>query len=251
MFALNYLKYKIKAKDEYALHSPFLYQFYTEVVKSNCYYHRYDEIENLRKQLLKNNQKINLEYKPKSQKTIKRIVKKRDISLKVGALLFEMVTFFKPSVIIELEINLGLSTLYLKGASSIKTPLYAFQTSKVLSQYAYSNMNILNYHPTIIEGNTKQKLTEFLKEEISLDFIFINLLSDNTKYIIDYFYLLLPKVNDKTIIVFNNIYRSKQEKKAWQKIKTHKSVMISIDLFKVGIIFFQKKQPKQHFTLKF
>jgi hypothetical protein len=40
-------------------------------------------------------------------------------------------------------------------------------------------------------------------------------------------------------------------KQAWQTIQSHESVSISIDLFWIGIVFFRKKQPKQHFVLKF
>jgi len=39
--------------------------------------------------------------------------------------------------------------------------------------------------------------------------------------------------------------------KAWEKIYQDPQISISIDLFNVGIVFFRKKQPKQHFVLKF
>ncbi len=37
---------------------------------------------------------------------------------------------------------------------------------------------------------------------------------------------------------------------AWEQIKDHKTVTVSIDLFHWGIIFFRKEQPKQHFNIK-
>ena len=37
---------------------------------------------------------------------------------------------------------------------------------------------------------------------------------------------------------------------AWEEIKKHKQVTLSIDLFQIGIIFFREMPEKQHFTLR-
>jgi hypothetical protein len=39
---------------------------------------------------------------------------------------------------------------------------------------------------------------------------------------------------------------------AWEYIKHHESVTLSVDLFFIGIVFFRKEQRvKQHFTIRF
>jgi hypothetical protein len=38
---------------------------------------------------------------------------------------------------------------------------------------------------------------------------------------------------------------------AWDNIKAHPAVMLTIDLFYIGLVFFRKEQPRQHFKLRF
>ena len=42
---LDYIKYLLKAKDEHSLHSPFVFDFYTQVLNDKMHYAEYDEIE--------------------------------------------------------------------------------------------------------------------------------------------------------------------------------------------------------------
>jgi hypothetical protein len=37
---------------------------------------------------------------------------------------------------------------------------------------------------------------------------------------------------------------------AWEEIKTHPEVRVSIDTFFLGLVFFRKEQVKQHFTIR-
>ncbi|MBL7882976.1 MAG: class I SAM-dependent methyltransferase, partial [Bacteroidia bacterium] len=38
---------------------------------------------------------------------------------------------------------------------------------------------------------------------------------------------------------------------AWEEIKRHPKVTVTIDLFFIGLVFFRKEQAKQHFIIKF
>jgi hypothetical protein len=53
------------------------------------------------------------------------------------------------------------------------------------------------------------------------------------------------------VFIFDDIRWSEEMNRAWQKIKNHPSVMVSIDLFFMGIVFFRTEQAKEHFTLRF
>ena len=58
--AKNYIKHLLQAKNEHSLHSPFVFEFYNNCLKSKSQYYRFKEIENLRKLLLKDQSKINI-----------------------------------------------------------------------------------------------------------------------------------------------------------------------------------------------
>ena len=67
-----------------------------------------------------------------------------------------------------------------------------------------------------------------------------------------YFKLLLAKVKEGSILVFDDIHWSEGMEEAWEEIKKHEQVMLTIDLFFIGIVFFSSSfKVKQHFTIRF
>ena len=82
------------------------------------------------------------------------------------------------------------------------------------------------------------------------DFVYIN--SERTKEAtLNCFYTCLPKAHEGTLLVFTDIYQSKGMKEAWEEIKVHPQVTVTIDLFWIGLVYFKKDQVKEHFKIKF
>ena len=76
----------------------------------------------------------------------------------------------------------------------------------------------------------------------------------NHRYVptMEYFKLLLSKVNEHSVLIFDDIYWSSEMEKAWTEIKKQKEVTLTIDLFYIGIVFFRKEnKEKQHFTISY
>ena len=67
---------------------------------------------------------------------------------------------------------------------------------------------------------------------------------------IKYFLTLLPTATNETVFVFDDIHWSKEMTEAWEIIKNHPSVTVSIDTFFWGIICFRKEQAKEHFKIR-
>ncbi|HLW33390.1 MAG TPA: class I SAM-dependent methyltransferase, partial [Aequorivita sp.] len=72
----------------------------------------------------------------------------------------------------------------------------------------------------------------------------------NGERTLEYFNALLEKVHNDSLIIFDDIYWSKDMTEAWQKIIAHEKVTVSIDTFQWGMVFFRKEQPKQHFLIR-
>lgn len=54
------------------------------------------------------------------------------------------------------------------------------------------------------------------------------------------------------MIVLDDIHWSAEMEAAWETIKQHPQVRMSIDLFFIGIVFFREEfKVKQHFTIRF
>ena len=80
------------------------------------------------------------------------------------------------------------------------------------------------------------------------DFVFFDG-NHNLKPTLDYFEQCLNKVHEKSVFVFDDIHWSKNMEMAWNTIKTHPQITISIDLFEMGLVFFNKEHKKQDLVL--
>lgn len=253
-----YWKYFWKAKDEHGIHSPFVFEFYTQVIKNKNYtYYAYKEIENLRKLLLNSKEIVLVEdlgagskFNRNPQRSIRQIARKATKSPKVGQTLFRMANFTQPKYILDLGTCLGITTAYI-AAPLPHSQFFTFEGANSLAQIAQRHFKMLNLpHVQIITGNIDQTLPETLKKIPQIDFAFVDA---NHRYeaTCRYFELMTAKAHQDTVIVFDDIYWSEEMQKAWEKIHQDPRVSLSIDLFEIGIIFFRQKQPKQHFVLKF
>lgn len=254
---LDYIKYLLKAKDAHSLHSPFVFEFYAKVLKDKTHFAEYDEIENLRKQLLSDNRIVNITdfgAGAKTNKSIQRTVE--DIAQKslkkpsLAQLFYRIIKFYEYKNILDLGTSLGLTTAYLAKVDK-NIHVNSFEGCAETAKIAQENFDKLALkNVEIIVGNIDETLPEKLQKTEQLDFAFFDA---NHRYepTMRYFEQCLIKTHDESCFIFDDIYWSEEMKQAWQSIQNHESVTVSIDLFWVGIVFFRKKQPKQHFVLKF
>ena len=253
-----YLEFLFTSKDEHSLHSPFVFELYTKIIQSKTITISVSEsIENLRKKLLKNRSIIEITdfgagsriYKT-NQREIRQIAKNAEKSPKFGKLLFRLIRHFQPSTIFDLGTSLGITTIYESKAYE-PSKIFTFEGCPATAKLARNNFEELACkNIEIIVGNIDETLPQQLAQIKQLDFAFFDA---NHRYepTISYFEQCLKKANEQSVFVFDDIHWSTEMHKAWQVIKNHPEVMISIDLFHVGLVFFRKNQPKQDFILRF
>jgi predicted O-methyltransferase YrrM len=252
----NYILHAINAKDEHSIHSPFVFEFYTEVIRRNNPYYIFESIEALRYELAGESKKINISdygtgaLKSRNQeKTIRSIVLQSEKNAKTGALLFRMVHYLKPRYIIDLGTSLGLTTAYIAAAHTAAR-IYTFEGCSQTLQVAKENFEKLRLHNIVpVQGNIDDTLANVLANVPSVDFVFFDA---NHRYepTLNYFKQCLQKTHEDSVLVFDDIYWSGEMTEAWKEIKNHSKVTLTIDLYELGIIFFRNKQPKQHFKLR-
>ena len=69
------------------------------------------------------------------------------------------------------------------------------------------------------------------------------------KATLEYFDLLLQTVTNESVWIFDDIHWSEDMEDAWESIKSHPKVTITIDTFQWGIVFFRKEQEKENFII--
>jgi predicted O-methyltransferase YrrM len=256
---INYLKYYAAAKSAHGVHSPFVYKFITELLENNEEdYYQFKELEEVRQTLLKNKTLVEIidfgagskVFKDNKRK-ISDIAKHGTSKKKFSELYFKLVNFSNSQFIVELGTSIGLNTLYLAKANS-KSTIYTLEGCPALSEFSkelFSKQNLKNIY--LINDTFEKALPRLLKEIPQIDFLFVD---GNHTYesTLNYFNLALQKKHNHSVFVFDDINWNEEMQKAWQEIKDHPEVTLSIDLFYAGIVFFRKEQQqKEHFMLRY
>lgn len=255
---LKYINYQLTSYTEHDLHSPFMYNFYMELIKNENPFSDFEELNTLRKQLQSNTTTIEItDFGAGSKKLnsnkrqINQITKYGIAQKKQAEFLYRLLNKFVPKTIVELGTSLGLTSLYLSKALP-KSNIYTIEGCPNLFKFSkelFKTEGVKNI--TSINGNFNVEFPKLLSNIDTLDFLYID---GNHAYepTINYFNLALEKILPNSIFVFDDIYWSDDMQKAWKEIYAHKDVTLSLDLFYFGIVFFKtENKEKEHFVLKF
>jgi predicted O-methyltransferase YrrM len=252
----DYLHYYYTAKTRYGVHSPFVFDFICKVLNKKTKHQDIQEIESLRKELKKDNRKISfIDYGAGSvkctniERNISEIAKHSLKSKKYASLLNRMVSYFNPSVVLELGSCLGITTCYLAKANS-KAKVVSIEGCSEISEIAKSNSKKLGAgNIEFISGNF-DTLLEKTVSEFHPEYIFFD--GNHTEEAtIRYFETCLPFVINESVFVFDDINWSEGMKNAWKKIKSYDKVTVTLDLYFMGIVFFRKELSKENFVIRF
>ena len=258
--ALKYLNYYLRASNGrgHGTHSPFVYHFIKKILNDKQVYPAYDKVESLRRSLLSNRSEINVTdfgagsgVDTNSKRTIASLAHNVAKPAKFGQLLFRIVKNYQAKQILELGTSLGITTSYLSLANpdaKIITLEGADEVANVAAEN-FKKLQLENIEQVI--GNFDKTLQSVLDNMPILDLAFIDG-NHRKEPTIQYFHQLLPRVNNNTILIFDDIHWSKGMEEAWNIIKAHKDVKYSIDLFFIGILFFRHEfKEKQDFVIRF
>ncbi len=250
----SYFKFLFYSGNEHSIHSPFVFDVYTRAIRSRQNFYAYTGIEAMRTKMLRCTDTITVtDFGTGTQKnasrTINEIAAKSLKNPRLGQLLFRLVHYFQPLQIIDLGTSLGITTMYLASAKTT-AKVTSFEGCAHISSYAQANFKKKGLkNIELVVGNIDSTLKPTLNNISQVDFVFFdaNHTYDAT---LMYFQLCLQKATTESVFVFDDIHWSPAMEAAWQAIKAHEQVTLSIDLFHVGIIFLRTNQPKQHFILR-
>ena len=254
---LKYIRYYFSSGKLHDVHSPFVYDLLGKVIYSNSTFYAFEQIEDLRKSLLLNENKLQItdlgagsKILNLNERKISDIAKHSAKQAKYGQLLFRFVNHFHPDTILELGTSLGISTLYLAMASQ-KSKVITIEGCPEIAAAAKNNFEragAKNIEQVV--GNFDDILPLILSKNPKCDFIFIDG-NHRKEPTLKYFEQCLSVLSNDSIIIFDDIHWSDEMEQAWEQIKAYPSVTITLDLFFIGIVFFRKEKNKEHFTIRF
>ncbi len=254
----KYINYQLTACNEHDLHSPFLYNFYMELIKNKYPFADFKLLQQIRAQLIQNHTELQItDFGAGSKKLNNNKRRISDISKhgiatqKQAEFLYRLLNAFQPKTIIELGTSVGLTTLYL-AKSVPKSSIYTIEGCPNLFQFSnqlFQKQQQKNIQQ--IQGNFDIEFPKLLQSLKSIDFIYID---GNHAYepTMRYFKTALTKKTPQTIMMFDDINWSKEMQKAWKEIQLNSEVTLSMDFFYFGLVFFRTEhKEKEHVVLKF
>lgn len=257
--ALKYLHYRLTSSNGkgHGIHSPFVFSFIKDILNDKTKYPEYKKIEELRGKLLADKTPIPLEdygagsFSGPNSRSVSSITARAAKSPKYAALLFRIVKYYQPHYILELGTSLGISTAYLASADE-NSVIVSGEGNFVVASMAKNNLELLGlYNTRIVTGNFDNTLPEMVAAIPRIDLAFIDG-NHREKPTIKYFHELLSKASESSVLIFDDIHWSEEMEAAWEYIKNHESVMLTIDLFFIGLVFVRPEfKVKQHFTIRF
>ena len=153
----------------------------------------------------------------------------------------------KGLTIVELGTSLGVTTAYMAAMDS-RNRVVTFEGCEAVANIAKENWKALNINN--IECRVGEIDAEQLTRDIEhLDVAFIDA---NHTYVstCKYFDVLAGKVREKSVIVVDDIHYSEEMEKAWKAICADERVTSTIDLYQMGLVFFDKHYWKRHYTMR-
>lgn len=245
--------YYFKASTLYNIQSPYFTRFIISVLDTSKQYYFYKAIEAERKALVSNKKKINetdfgagRSFTAASQQIeIREIARKSLSSAHQGRLLSNLVQFMQPKTILELGTSLGISTLYMSKSgpsSQVWTlegnPELCAVAAQLFEKFDASNVNI-------VTGPFETTLPEVLLSINHADLIYLDGNHRKTPTL-TYFEKIIEKTCPSSILVVDDIRWSADMNDAWQTLKKHEKVTSSLELWKIGILFFDTSLSKEH-----
>jgi len=115
---------------------------------------------------------------------------------------------------------------------------------------------IAYYMPVVVmelelTPSNKANVLEEIENTNTIGLLYIKQ-NKNAERLTNYFNAAIKKINTHSILIFEGIHSSKEMEASWEQIKMHKEVKLTIDVYKLGIVFFRQEQlEKENFTIRF
>lgn len=251
---IAYLKFLFTSTNQHGVHSPFVFDLVTRCFYNTKKLPAYTKLKNYRNRLLQDHRDIEVTdfgagsrvFKSNMRK-VSAIAKNAGITPKRAQLLHRLVSYFSITNTLEIGTSLGIATIALQAEennNNITTIEGCPQTAAIANTY------FREYNATTISsivGTFEEELPKLSSKSYDLIYFDGNHQKQPT---LDYFDLLIDTAHNDSVFIFDDIHWSKSMTEAWETIKNHPKVTVTIDTFFWGFVFFRKEQRKEHFKIR-
>lgn len=203
----------------FGVHSPFVYGLLTEVFREQMPYYAYSELASL----------------PADSSLPGN-------SMRVNRLLFRLVNRFKPSRIVEVGTGNGLSALYMARACK-DAEVVTFTDGRAIPGVILTAGVGLHCVPYALSS----QLWRELNGQRTVDLLHIS----HTPRYREAYELACPHTAPHTLFIIDGIHQEADKERWWRTVETDVRNSITIDLYDVGLVFFDPKRTKRNYKMTF
>jgi predicted O-methyltransferase YrrM len=257
--AVKYLKYILLSHHGrgYGIHSPFVFDLVTRVLRNKVDPDIVCTVEKVRKKMISDNRTILVNdmgsrsdlFKTNFRK-VSDIARYSPVPGKYGELLSKMAVEFGKPLIIEFGTSVGISTLYM-ACSCTDTKVYTIEGCPATAEIARQNFSETGLNNIeIIEGSFDEVLPGLTNAGIKPGLVFIDG-NHRKEPVIKYFNQMAELSDNKTVIIIDDINYSNEMREAWKEILMHGKISVTIDIFRMGIVFFREGINHNNYIIRY
>ncbi len=255
----RYIEYLLFAghRKGHGIHSPFVFDLVNRVFRNKTDHQVVLTIECLRKKCISDHRIINVQdlgggssrMKTNSRK-VSEIARYSAVPAKYGLLLSNLASEFGKPAVVEFGTSLGISAMYL-AAGCPGTVVYTMEGCPETSLLAEENFNNGGFNNiNLMNGAFDDLLPELKKKNIKPGLVFIDG-NHKKEPVCRYFREVSDMSDNKAVIVIDDIHYSQEMEDAWKEIMNSVNVTLSVDLYRMGIVFFRKGMAPSGYTIRY
>lgn len=150
-------------------------------------------------------------------------------------------------IVVELGTSLGVTTAYM-AAMDKRNKVITYEGCPAVAEIAKENWKALGIKNIDCRvGEITADMLDRDLERVDVAFIDANHTYAGTRA---YFNVLAEKVHPKSVIVVDDIHYNKEMEKAWHEICEDERVTSTMDLYQMGLVFFDKDYWKRDYRIK-
>jgi len=251
---IQYLKFLLKSTNQHGVHSPFVYKLVTTCFYDKTPHKAYQNLINYRKELLENKTKINItdlgagsQVMKQRVRTVSNMAKNAGTTIHRAKLLYRLVNYLNCHTILELGTSLGIATHAMQLAN-LNATITTIEGCTQISEFTQANFKKHQLEPiNVLTSDFGNAIKNVSANPYDLIFFDGNHQKEAS---LSYFESLLKTAHNNTVFIFDDIYWSKGMTEAWETIKQHPKVTVTIDTYYWGLVFFRQEQVKEHFSIR-